>query len=240
MPLRSIESRRLYRQIADQLRKLIVAGEFPSGERLPAERDLAVQLRVSRPSVREALIALEVEGLVEIRGGSGVYVRASSNGARSNGARPAPDGEWGPLELIRARGLIEGEVAAQAAQLATRKQIAAIEDTLAAMETDAAAGNVPLESDRAFHVAVAEAAGNGVLVELVQRFWDARFGKLFQQLGTHFESARSWQAAIEDHRAVLVAIRKHDAKGARQAMKHHMDKAHARFSISWRRARRAD
>jgi DNA-binding FadR family transcriptional regulator len=235
MPLRSIESRRLYRQIADQLRKLIVAGEFPSGERLPAERDLAVQLRVSRPSVREALIALEVEGLVEIRGGSGVYVRASSNGAR-----PAPDGEWGPLELIRARGLIEGEVAAQAAQLATRKQIAAIEDTLAAMETEAAAGNVPLDSDRAFHVAVAEAAGNGVLVELVQRFWDARFGKLFQQLGTHFESARSWQAAIEEHRAVLVAIRKHDAKGARQAMKHHMDKAHARFSISWRRARRAD
>lgn len=235
MPLRSIESRRLYRQIADQLRKLIVAGEFPSGERLPAERDLAVQLRVSRPSVREALIALEVEGLVEIRGGSGVYVRANPNGAR-----PAPDGEWGPLELIRARGLIEGEVAAQAAQIATRKQIAAIEETLEAMETEAAAGNVPLDSDRAFHVAVAEAAGNGVLVELVQRFWDARFGKLFQQLGTHFESPRSWQAAIEEHRAVLVAIRKHDAKAARQAMKHHMDKAHARFSISWRRARRAD
>ena len=235
MPLRSIESRRLYRQIADQLRKLIAAGEFPSGERLPAERDLAVQLRVSRPSVREALIALEVEGLVEIRGGSGVYVRA-----KPNGARPAPEGEWGPLELIRARGLIEGEVAAQAAQLATRKQIAAIEETLATMESEAAAGNIPLDSDRAFHIAVAEAAGNGVLVDLVQRFWDARFGKLFQQLGTHFESPRSWQAAIEEHRAVLVAIRKRDAKGARQAMKHHMDKAHARFSISWRRARRAD
>jgi DNA-binding FadR family transcriptional regulator len=235
MPIRGIETRRLYRQIADQLRHLIAAGEFPAGERLPAERDLAVQLRVSRPSVREALIALEVEGLVEIRGGSGVYVRA-----KPNGARPAPDGEWGPLELIRARGLIEREIAAQAAQLATRKQIAAIEESLAAMEQEAAAGNVPLEADRAFHVAVAEAAGNGVLVELVQRFWDARFGKLFQQLGTHFESPRAWQAAIEEHRAVLVAIRKHDPKAARQAMQHHMDRAHARFSASWRRARRAD
>jgi len=235
MPLRSIESRRLYRQIADQLRNLIAAGEFPSGERLPAERDLAVQLRVSRPSVREALIALEVEGLVEIRGGSGVYVRV-----KPNGARPAPEAEWGPLELIRARALIEREVAAQAAELATRKQIVAIEETLAAMEEAAAGGNVPLESDRAFHLAVAEAAGNGVLVELVQRFWDARNGKLFQQLGTHFESPRSWQAAIEEHRAVLVAIRKHDARAARQAMQHHMDKAHARFSASWRRAKRAD
>jgi DNA-binding FadR family transcriptional regulator len=235
MPLRSIESRRLYRQIADQLRNLIGAGEFPAGERLPAERELAQQLRVSRPSVREALIALEVEGLVEIRGGSGVYVRN-----KPNGARPAPDSEWGPLELIRARALIEREVAAQAAQLATRKQIAAIEEALAAMEQEAAAGNVPLESDRAFHLAVAEAAGNGVLVELVQRFWDARFGRLFQQLGNHFESSRSWQAALEEHRAVLAAIRKRDVKGARQAMQHHMDKAHARFSASWRRARRAD
>jgi DNA-binding FadR family transcriptional regulator len=235
MPLRSIESRRLYRQIADQLRNLIAAGEFPAGERLPAERDLASQLRVSRPSVREALIALEVEGLVEIRGGSGVYVRV-----KPNGARPAPDSEWGPLELIRARALIEREVAAQAAQLATRKQIAAIEEAFASMQNDASEGNVPLEGDRAFHVAVAEATGNSVLVELVQRFWDARDGKLFRQLGDHFESPRSWQAAIEEHRAVLAAIRKHDAKAARQAMQHHMDKAHARFSASWRRARRAD
>ncbi len=236
MPLRSIESRRLYRQIADQLRHLIAAGEFPAGERLPAERDLAVQLRVSRPSVREALIALEVEGLVEIRGGSGVYVRAKPNGAR----RPAADGEWGPLELIRARALIEREVAAQAAQLASRRQIGAIEETLAAMEQEAAAGKAPLDADRAFHVAVAEAAGNGVLVELVQQFWDARDGKLFRRLGNHFESPRSWLAAIEEHRAVLEAIRKHDAKAARQAMQHHMDKAHARFSASWRRARQAD
>jgi DNA-binding FadR family transcriptional regulator len=235
MPLRSIESRRLYRQIADQLRHLIAAGEFPAGDRLPAERDLAQQLRVSRPSVREALIALEVEGLVEIRGGSGVYVRT-----KPNGARPAPDGEWGPLEMIRARALIEREVAAVAAQLATRKHIAAIEEAFASMQEDAAAGNVPLEGDRAFHVAVAEAAGNSVLIDLVQRFWDARDGKLFRQFGDHFESPRSWQAAIEEHRAVLVAIRQHDAKAARQAMQHHMDKAHARFSASWRRARRAD
>ena len=65
---------RLYRQIAERVRVLIAQGRFASGERLPAERDLALQLGVSRPSVREALIALEVEGLIEVRTGSGIYV----------------------------------------------------------------------------------------------------------------------------------------------------------------------
>ena len=74
MPLQAVEPQRLYRQIADQLRTLIQSGEFVAGSRLPAERDLAKQLGVSRPSVREALIALEVEGWVEVRTGSGVYV----------------------------------------------------------------------------------------------------------------------------------------------------------------------
>src|SRR5439155_1085986 len=75
MPFQSIEPRRLYRQIADQIRKLIASGEFPAGARLPPERDLAKQLGVSRPSVREALIALEVEGRVGVRIGSGIYVQ---------------------------------------------------------------------------------------------------------------------------------------------------------------------
>ena len=74
MPIRSVEPRRLYRQVADQLRKLIDQGEFAVGSRLPAERELALQLGISRPTVREALIALEVDGRVRIRVGSGIYV----------------------------------------------------------------------------------------------------------------------------------------------------------------------
>ena len=100
--------RRLYRQIADQLRELIERGEFAVGTRLPPERDLAVQLGVSRPSVREALIALEVEGLVEVRMGSGIYVREPDPARRARRAAQAES----PLETIRARQLIEGELAA--------------------------------------------------------------------------------------------------------------------------------
>ena len=111
VPLQSIEPQRLYRQIADQLRTLIGQGEFEAGARLPAERDLARQLGVSRPSVREALIALEVEGWVEVRTGSGVYVQDRTH----RSAERVAVTEWGPLELIRARRVVEGQTAALAA-----------------------------------------------------------------------------------------------------------------------------
>ena len=85
--LQVVEPQRLYRQIAGQLRTLISQGELAVGSRLPAERDLAKQLGVSRPSVREALIALEVEGWVEVRTGSGIYVLDRSSQASRVAAR---------------------------------------------------------------------------------------------------------------------------------------------------------
>src|SRR3954454_9398776 len=107
MPIHAIDTDRLYRKIARMLSDLIAAGEFVPGQRLPGERDLARQLGVSRPSVREALIALEVEGKVEIRVGSGVFVCQS----RKLTPKPLDEGE-GPFELIRARWVVEGETAA--------------------------------------------------------------------------------------------------------------------------------
>jgi DNA-binding FadR family transcriptional regulator len=236
MPLQTVEPQRLYRQIAEQLRSLIAAGEFQPGSRLPAERDLAKQLGVSRPSVREALIALEVEGWVEVRTGSGVYALAH-NGAAPNGhAMLVPATEWGPLELLRARRVIEGEIAALAATQAKRKNLQTIRAAIDAMAADVERGVTPLEADRAFHAAIAQASGNVVLLETVQTFWDARHGPLFERLGGHFESPSVWRLAIAEHEAVLAAIKVRDADGARAAMQQHMDKTNARFSASWRRA----
>src|SRR5437868_13875859 len=118
MPLQTIAPRRLYRQIADQLRALIERGEFAVGSRLPPERDLAVQLGVSRPSVREALIALEIQGLVEVRVGAGIFVAQ----AERPPTVPINEGQ-GPFELLRARWLIEGEIAALAAREATKADL---------------------------------------------------------------------------------------------------------------------
>ena len=109
MPFQSIEPRRLYRQIADQIRSLIRSGEFAAGARLPPERDLAKQLGVSRPSVREALIALEVEGLVEVRIGSGIYVQAPATSRAGNGAHEADGGPVRTLaRALRDRGGMRG------------------------------------------------------------------------------------------------------------------------------------
>src|SRR5687768_10108718 len=165
MPLQALEPQRLYRQIAEQLRSLITGGEFPPGSRLPAERDLAKQLGVSRPSVREALIALEVEGWVEVRTGSGVYVLDRTG--RPNGNPKIPATEWGPLELIRARRVVEGEIAFLAAGHAKRKDVKAIREAIAAMREDADREVPPLDGDRAFHTAIAAACGNVVLLETV-------------------------------------------------------------------------
>jgi len=240
MPIQALEPQRLYRQIAEQLRSLITGGEFKPGERLPAERDLAKQLGVSRPSVREALIALEVEGWVEVRTGSGVYVLDRAKNRKRNGhAQKVPASEWGPLELIRARRVIEGEIASLAALHAKRKHIAAIKAAIQLMKQDADRNVAPLAGDRAFHTAVASACDNVVLLETVQTFWDARNGPLFERLGDWFESVPSWRIAIAEHEQVLAAIQAHDGDAARAAMQQHMDKSHARFSASWRRANSA-
>lgn len=235
MPLQTVAPQRLYQQIAEQLRTLIAAGEFLPGSRLPAERDLAKQLGVSRPSVREALIALEVEGWVEVRTGSGVYVLDRSGTLTRD--TPIALSEWGPLELIRARRVIEGEIAAIAAAQARRKDINAMRVALAAMVRDADADTVPLDGDRAFHSAIVQCTGNIVLIETVQNFWDARSGPLFERLGNYFETKATWRAAIAEHTAIVYAIAAHDAEGARAAMHAHMDKSHTRFSASWRRAK---
>ncbi|MDM0038493.1 FadR/GntR family transcriptional regulator [Variovorax sp. J22G21] len=233
MPLHSIAPQRLYRQIADQLRALIGKGEFVPGARLPAERDLARQLGVSRPSVREALIALEVEGYVEVRTGSGVYVLDRPQ----RSAAPIEATEWGPLELIRARRVVEGETAALAALHGKRKDFDAMQRAIDTMREMADRNVMPLDGDRAFHLAIVEASGNTVLIETVQGFWDSRRGPLFTRLGGYFETVVSWRRAIAEHEAIRDAIVARDPAAARAAMHEHMDKSHQRFSASWRRAK---
>lgn len=239
MPLHTVAPQRLYRQIAEQLRQLMVSGEFALGSRLPAERDLALQLGVSRPSVREALIALEVQGMIEVRTGSGIYVRRIqpmvSCASLSETDTNAP-ADWGPLEVMSARLLIEAEVAALAATHAQKSDLKAIKTGLQQMKLEAARDKMPRDGDEAFHAAIAKACGNSVLLDTVQRYWQARNGPLFERLGDYFEHPESWQAAINEHEQVLLAIEVHDASAARKAMQKHLKQAHKRYSASWRRA----
>jgi len=227
MPLQTIAPRRLYRQIADQLRTLIERGEFAVGSRLPPERDLAVQLGVSRPSVREALIALEVEGFVEVRMGSGIYVckRVATRERRVTAEAP--------LETIRARQLIESELAAHAARHMKKAQIAGLRDAISQMEADVIDGTLPTAGDRLFHVRIAEASDNSVLLRIVTELHDERHNPLFAKFGSHFENTKSWGIAIAEHRSVVDAIASRSPQAARSAMSFHLHNSHARFTANW-------
>jgi GntR family transcriptional regulator, transcriptional repressor for pyruvate dehydrogenase complex len=227
MPLQSIEPRRLYRKIADQLRLLIRDGEYGVGSRLPAERDLALQLGVSRPSVREALIALEVEGLVEVRPGSGVHVVARDS------ARRVGPGAFGLFEIFRARELVEGEIAALVARQADAGLLGELSSALAQMESEIAGGAMPIAGDRRFHLSIAEASDNGPLLRTVAELYDMRNSPLFEQFGQHFENAQSWRTAVAEHRAIVQALAAHDPDAARAAMHQHLQRSHDSYAEAW-------
>ena len=229
MPLQTVEPRRLYRQIADQIGVLISEGEYSAGARLPAERDLAKQLGVSRPSVREALIALEVEGLLDVRVGSGIYVTHPGKRRR----RDALQGASGPFEVIHARWLIESECAALAAKNASPAQLRAIREAHSEMIKETKHDHNPLTTDRLFHVKIAEASGNSALVLVVQTLWDQRMGPLYRSLERKLEFPKMAAETVREHRAIVNAIMRRDPRAARSAMRQHMAQTHNRYIKEW-------
>jgi len=216
LPLQTVEPRRLYRQIADQIAQLIASGEFPPGARLPAERELATSLGVSRASVREAIISLDMAGLVEVRVGTGIFVTAPA--AQSAAARDAGPG---PFELLQARKLIEGEIAAAAAAAATQSDLDLLRQCVLRMEAHVDDFAAREASDREFHLGIAKATGNGSLELVVEGLWDQR-AELWGRLQRHFHTPELARKAIRDHAAILNAIVARDPKGARAAMHRHL------------------
>lgn len=227
MPIQAIDSDRLYRKIARQLTELMDKGEFAPGQRLPAERDLAQQLGVSRPSVREALIALEIEGRVEVRVGAGVFV-----------TRPHPlpaaaleEGE-GPFELIRARWVVEGETAALAAREATAEDVAEIRAAVEELRRSEG-GERSEAADRRLHVGIGRATHNGPLAAVVQLLWDQGRGAMYRQMELHFATPALRAATLRDHQAVLSAIEGKDPERARKAMHAHLSRVDREFTRGW-------
>ncbi|TAL92219.1 MAG: FadR family transcriptional regulator [Paraburkholderia sp.] len=230
MPVKPVETRRLYLQIADKLRELIGQQGFAPNGRLPSERELAQTLGVSRPSVREALVALELEGRVEIRMGSGVYVSSRPASAAAGAAAPDP-GTLGesPREIMDARSLIEGAIAASVAPFAKPKALKVLRALYERMAAEVAAGQVPLAADRQFHLCVARMSENDVLVKTVADLFDERHSPLSSKLRVHFEGDDTWAAALDEHRAILEALETRDAVQAHAAVQRHLKASYARL-----------
>ena len=218
-------TRRLYHQIADKMRLLIQQGDYREGSRLPPERDLAQQLGVSRPSLREALIALEIEGSVEIRMGSGVYV---CNRPTRRTALPTSMGE-SPAELMQARAAVEGAVIVLACVNATARGLARIQESIDAMRADVVAGRDVMEHDREFHVRIAEMSGNSVLVTLVGTLFDERSGPLASHMRIRLEDQPTWHAALAEHEQIFRCLQSRDPLASEAAMRSHIRAAADRW-----------
>ncbi|CAM2146626.1 GntR family transcriptional regulator, transcriptional repressor for pyruvate dehydrogenase complex [Pararobbsia alpina] len=225
--LPQIESRRLYRQIAELISGYIDSGHYPPGTLLPAERELAQQLGVSRASVREALIALEVEGRVSVKVGNGVTVldapRVDVDSA-SDSPEP-PRAYWadvGPLELLDARILVESENAALAARHATAADIEELESHLTALAVEHRELHHDQPADRRFHLKIAEMTGNQAMVHMVATLLDQRDSPMFARFEDHFVTPRLFEDINQNHKRILDAIRDGDSTAARAAMKRHL------------------
>ncbi|MGU7771719.1 FadR/GntR family transcriptional regulator [Burkholderia sp. MR1-5-21] len=232
MPFQTIEPQRLYRQIASQIAGLIDAGEFSVGERLPAERDLSARLGVSRSTVREALIALEIEGVVEVRSGSGVYVlrREPHIDLRSGPHLSAQPASLGPFDVIRARAYLETEIAVQAVRNATEEQIARVRECLEKLRYCVVGEPELIPADRSFHMRIAEASGNGAYVLLLETLWEHRTAPLYYQLENHFLSSKVWKQSMMEHEEIFAALVARDEKRIAKAMQAHMHNAEERLN----------
>jgi GntR family transcriptional regulator, transcriptional repressor for pyruvate dehydrogenase complex len=215
--LRAPDRSRLYEQLAARLLDFIEVTGLGVGDRLPSERDLAQALQVSRASVRQATVALEVRGTLEVRHGDGIYLRSL----------PSDSGRLMELmtqrhrlpEILEAREALETQLAALAAERRTDADLAEMEQALATMAADIADGGLGEEGDRLFHEAVTRAARSPMLADFMAALAVPISETRRSSLGEPGRPPRSLRA----HRVILEAIRRGDVPGARLAMRRHVN-----------------
>lgn len=206
---------RLYQTIAQALLDAIGDGEFPSGSRLPGERDLAERFGVSRVTIREAEIALEARGIIDIRVGSGVYVRR----AEVRNADALPD--VSAFELTTARLVIEAEAAALAAVNVSEQALDELQDIVTRMAQAGPGSSEAEDLDREFHRLIAQATGNPVIEHVVAQLWRMR-GELPRVQEVYASiCGTAPKARTDEHAAIYDALRQRDARAARDAMREH-------------------
>lgn len=207
---------RLYQGLARSLIAAIDSGEYKVGERLPAERELAAEYAVSRPTVREAIIALEVQGLVDVRVGSGAYVR------RAPGAQHAPGFNVTAFELTEARLLFEGEAAALAATLITDEEIDQLDALVRQIERENRRAGGGERADHDFHLLIARATRNVAIANAIEDLWRVR--STSPECALLLAKARTAQVkpVVEEHSVIVEALRSRDPVRSRRAMREHL------------------
>lgn len=220
---KKVKTKKVYMKIVEQVQDLIKEGKLKLGDKLPPEHTLAEKFGTSRPSVREALSALEILGVIESRGGKGNFIKDNLNSPLYERRFKELEEEESPFELLEARKAVETEIAGLAAEKATSEDIREIEEALDRMKN--ALNDTPrvMEFDREFHIAIAKAAHNSVLFQMMNYLADGLKESLWVNI-----KEKSWalpghpQKYLEEHTKLLEAIKKGDKKAARRTMYSHL------------------
>ena len=211
-----MKAQKLYESVAQRIARRLEKGVYPPGTRLPGERELAEQFKVSRVTIRQALISLQALGKLEVRAGSGAHVM---NPALSQvDVLPSASA----LELTEARSLFESEVAALAAPDISDETLEKLEQLIRDMSSNDHGGAEAAElADRDFHLTIAAAAGNSVLFYIVEKLWKMRME--LAPVKKVYDSVCSEDAAARggEHREILDALHSRDPARARLAMRKH-------------------
>lgn len=216
-----IQSSRLYEQIVEQIEQLILDGKLRPGDQLPSERELAEQFSVSRTAVREAVKALREKGLVEIQTGRGTFITASVNKAFRNtlGWMVKAGEDDQRRNLVQVRYILEPEIAAIAAEMATGQDIADLNRAVTAMDAALDDADVFIEADLEFHLALARATQNPLIPMLIDPIVDL----LREQRKRIFLVDGGAQRGQYHHKRILQAVTQHDSQAARRAMQTHLE-----------------
>lgn len=207
---------RLYQELARKLLEDFSSGGYQPGDRLPAERELSQTYNVSRPTVREAIIALEVQGFLEVRVGAGAYLQQLPN--------QGMESEFGvsAFELTEARLLVESETAALAASQISDKEIARLEELVAEIARENELNKGTETADREFHLTIAQATRNAALVQMVEQLWDLRAQSPESALLHAKARTANVKPVVDEHTAILDALRSRKPDAARKAMRAHL------------------
>lgn len=223
----NFEPKRAYQNLGLILRQELLDGLYPIGSRMPPERDIAERLNVGRTVVREAIIMLELENLVEVKKGSGVFVinlpgDSEAVHTKTNFA------DVGPFEMLQARQLLESSIAEFAAIQVTPSDIERMKEALEIEKREIETGDY--SGDRLFHYRIAEATQNSILVDMFEQLWTRReSSQMWSKLHSHIDTSVYRKEWLEDHSRILLAMTRKDAKAAKHAMWQHLENVKVRL-----------
>ena len=220
-----VQTSRLYQQIVQQIEESIDKGELKEGDQLPAERELAQQFGVSRTAVREAVKTLREKGLVEAYAGRGTFItNGSTNSIRNTLDRMIRNGPLeGTVHLAEMREILEPEIAFLAAKRSDQETISAMQESISVMDAARMDPEAFIEGDLDFHLALAEAAGNPLILSLI----DSIVGLLREQRMRTYYTEGGPERGQYHHKRILEAIEHRDPQGARDAMRAHLRQVRA-------------